>query len=318
MKRRIVNTLLSVVLLSALFLTGCGNGETAQSTKGAADSGLENSQSGEASEENAADSGAAETDGAGSDATAGSEAGAGASGEDLLAQIQEKGEIVVAMEGTWAPWTYHDENDNLVGYDVEVAKLIAEKLGVTASFVEGEWDGLLAGLDAGRYDIMVNGVDITEERQKKYDFSTPYAYNRTAVIVKGDYEEIQAMEDLDGKHTANTISSTYAEVAESYGAEVTGVDDLNQTFELLLTGRIDATLNAEVTYYDYMKAHPDANIKIATLTSDATQVAIPFRKGAETESLKEAVNQAIAELAAEGKLTELSEKYFGTDISRAE
>ena len=69
MKRRIVNTLLSVVLLSALFLTGCGNGETAQSTKGAADSGLENSQSGEASEENAADSGAAETDGAGSDAS---------------------------------------------------------------------------------------------------------------------------------------------------------------------------------------------------------------------------------------------------------
>ncbi len=288
MKRKIVNTLLSAVLLSALFLTGCGNSKTA------------------------------EAGGAGSDAAAGSEAEAGASGKDLLAQIQEKGEIVVAMEGTWAPWTYHDENDNLVGYDTEVAKLIAEKLGVTASFVEGEWDGLLAGLDAGRYDIMVNGVDITEERQKKYDFSTPYAYNRTAVIVKGDYEEIQSMEDLDGKHTANTISSTYAEVAESYGAEVTGVDDLNQTFELLLTGRIDATLNAEVTYYDYMKAHPDANIKIATLASDATQVAIPFRKGAETESLKEAVNQAIAELSAEGKLTELSEKYFGTDISRAE
>ncbi|MDE6891438.1 MAG: transporter substrate-binding domain-containing protein, partial [Lachnospiraceae bacterium] len=179
-----------------------------------------------------------------------------AAGGDLLAQIQEKGEIIVAMEGTWAPWTYHDEEDNLVGYDVEVAKLIAEKLGVTASFVEGEWDGLLAGLDAGRYDMMVNGVDITEERQKKYDFSMPYAYNRTAVIVKGDYEEIGSLEDLDGKHTANTISSTYAELAESYGAEVTGVDDLNQTFELLLTGRIDATLNAEVTYYDYMKAHP--------------------------------------------------------------
>ena len=103
---------------------------------------------------------------------------------DLLSQIKEKGEIVVAMEGTWAPWTYHDEQDNLVGYDVEVAQLIAEKLGVKATFVEGEWDGLLAGLDAGRYDIMVNGVDITEERQLKYDFSTPYAHNRTAVIVK--------------------------------------------------------------------------------------------------------------------------------------
>ena len=96
---------------------------------------------------------------------------------DLLSQIQANGTITVAMEGTWAPWTYHDENDNLVGYDVEVATKIAEKLGVEPKFVEGEWDGLLAGLDAGRYDIMVNGVDITPERAEKYDFSSPYAYN---------------------------------------------------------------------------------------------------------------------------------------------
>lgn len=244
--------------------------------------------------------------------------GENAESGDLLSQIQEKGEITVAMEGTWAPWTYHDEEDRLVGYDVEVAQLIAEKLGVKASFVEGEWDGLLAGLDSGRYDMMVNGVDVTEERQKKYDFTIPYAYNRTAVIVKGDYEEIQSLEDLNGKHTANTISSTYAELAESYGAQVTGVDDLNQTFELLLAGRIDATLNAEVTYYDYMKAHPETDIKIAALTEEATQVAIPLRKGEETKSLREAVDKALKELAEEGKLKELSEKYFGADISGAE
>lgn len=237
---------------------------------------------------------------------------------DLLAQIQERGEIVVAMEGTWAPWTYHNENDALVGYDVEVAQLIAEELGVEVNFVEGEWDGLLAGLDAGRYDIMVNGVDITEERSEKYDFSAPYAFNRTAVIVNGDNEEIQTLEDLEGKNTANTISSTYATLAESYGANVTGVDDLNQTFELLLSGRIDATLNAEVTYYDYMKAHPDANVKIAALTEDASQVAIPMRKGEETASLREAINQALAELQESGALSELSEKYFGTDISKNE
>ena len=237
---------------------------------------------------------------------------------DLLAQIQARGEIVIAMEGTWAPWTYHDENDELVGFDVEVGQQIAEALGVEAAFVEGEWDGLLAGLDAGRYDIMINGVDITEERADAYDFSDPYAYNRTAVIVSGDNTDITSMEDLAGKHTANTISSTYAEVAEQYGAEVTGVDDLNQTFELLLSGRIDATLNAEVTYYDYMEAHPDANIKIACLAPQATQVAIPFRKGEETASLREAVNQVLADMRQSGVLTELSEKYFGTNITQAE
>ena len=243
---------------------------------------------------------------------------ASAGSGDLLVQIQERGEIVIAMEGTWAPWTYHDENDELVGFDVEVGQQIAQALGVEATFVEGEWDGLLAGLDAGRYDIMINGVDITEERSDAYDFSDPYAYNRTAVIVSADNTDITSMEDLEGRHTANTISSTYAEVAERYGAEVTGVDDLNQTFELLLSGRIDATLNAEVTYYDYMEAHPDANIKIACLDPEATQVAIPFRKGEETASLREAVNQALADMRQSGTLTELSEKYFGTDITQVE
>ena len=236
--------------------------------------------------------------------------------KDLLVQIQEKGEIIIAMEGTWAPWTYHDENDQLVGYDVEVGKAIAEKLGVTANFVEGEWDGLLAGLDAGRYDIMVNGVGVTPERQEKYDFSTPYAYNRTAVIVRGDYDEISAMADLNGKKTANTISSTYAEQAEAQGATVTGVDDLNQTIELLLAGRIDATLNAEVVFADYQKAHPEANIKIAAYSDDVERVAIPVRKGDDTASLLKAINQALSELDADGTLSALSIKYFGTDISR--
>ena len=242
----------------------------------------------------------------------------GETAQDLLAQIREKGSVTIAMEGTWAPWTYHDENDNLVGYDVEVGQKIADELGVEAEFVEGEWDGLLAGLDSGRYDMMINGVDITEERQGAYDFSEPYAYNRMAVIVRGDYDEIQTMEDLEGKHTANTISSTYAETAEQYGAEVTGVDDLNQTFELLLSGRIDATLNSEVTFYDYMKAHPDANIKIAVLADNASEVGIPFRKGEETASLREAVNEILDEMRESGELSELSVKYFGTDISQAE
>lgn len=237
---------------------------------------------------------------------------------DLLAQIQEKGEINVAMEGTWAPWTFHDEDDNLVGYDVEVSQKIGEKLGVKVNFIEGEWDGLLAGLDSGRYDLMVNGVSVDEERKEKYDFSIPYAANRTAVIVKNENEDIKSMEDLEGKHTANTLNSTYAKIAEAHGAEVTGVDDLNQTFELLFSGRIDATLNDEVAYYDYMKNHPDADIKIAVLSGEAVQVAIPMRKGEETRTLREAVNKALAELKEDGTLTELSEKYFGVDISQAE
>lgn len=88
------------------------------------------------------------------------------------------------------------------------------------------------------------------------------------------------MEDLKGKRTANTISSNYAALAESYGATVTGVDDLNQTIELLLSGRIDATLNAEVVFADYQRTHPDANIQVVAFSDEPERVAIPVRKGA--------------------------------------
>lgn len=235
---------------------------------------------------------------------------------DLLAQIQQRGEIVFGTEGTWSPWTYHDENDQLVGFDIEVAQKVAEKLGVKATFVEGEWDGLLAGVDGGRYDSMANGVEITEERAQKYDFSDPYCYIRTAIIVKSDDDSITSFEDLNGKTTANTISSTYATQAEAHGATVTGVDDLNQTIELLLSGRIDATLNAEVVFADYVKEHPEANIKIATFSDEVEKVAIPIRKGDDTATLLAAVNDALKEMSEDGTLTALSEKYFGTDISK--
>lgn len=238
--------------------------------------------------------------------------------KDRLGRIQEAGEIVIAMEGTWSPWTYHDDSGELVGFDTEVGQAIAEKLGVKATFVEGGWDGLLAGLESGRYDLMINGVNVTEERAEVYDFSEPYAYDRMAVIVRGDDDRIQSMEDLDGMTTANTITSIYAAKAQEYGANVTGVDDLAQTFQLLLTERIDATLNSHLTYLDYMGANPDSDLKVAVLSSEADQIAIPMQKGEDAAALREAVNKALDELREDGTLAELSVKYFGTDITSAE
>lgn len=234
---------------------------------------------------------------------------------DELAAVQSAGTMVFATEGTWSPWTYHNEADELVGFDVDVARAVAGKLGVEAQFVEGEWDGLFAGVNAGRYDTVANGVDVTDERAEAYDFSDPYGYNRTVVITLADNDSISSMEDLSGKTTANTISSTYAEIAEGFGATVNGVDDFNQTISLLESGRIDATLNSEVVYYDYLREHADANIKIAATDSTVMGVAFPFRKGEESASLREAVNDALASLREDGTLSELSERYFGTDIT---
>ena len=135
--------------------------------------------------------------------------------------------------------------------------------------------------------------------------------------MKEDDDTIHSFEDLAGKTTANTLASTYATLAESYGATATGVDDLNQTVELLQAGRVDATLNAEVTFYDYMKAKPDAGLKIAALTEDASQVCFPMRKGDETATLRAAIDDALAELREAGTLSEISVKYFGSDITQA-
>lgn len=211
-------------------------------------------------------------------------ASSAAAADDLLSTIQNRGTLVIALEGAWQPWSYHDESDTLVGYDVEVSRAIAEKLGVEPEYVESDWDSLFAGMDSGRYDLVCNGVEITEERSKTYDFTTPYGYIHTALAVKKDNDTITSFEDLNGKTTANSLASTYMELTESYGATVQGIDTLEETIQLLTAGRIDATLNADVSFYDYLNVHPDADFKIVAQTEEASHVAIPLRKGDETAS----------------------------------
>ena len=251
----------------------------------------------------------------GSTAASGTAASVAPAAGDQLSNIQSSGKLIVALEGAWQPWSYHDESDTLVGYDVEVSRALAEKLGVEPEYVESDWDSLFAGLDAGRYDIVCNGVEVTDERAKTYDFTEPYGYIHTALAVRQDNEDITSFEDLKGKTTANSLASTYMELAESYGATVQGIDTLEETIQLLTAGRIDATLNADVSFYDYLNVHPDADFKLVAQTEDASHVAIPLRKGDASATLLEAINTAIEELRADGTLKELSEKYFGQDIS---
>ncbi|MDO4458905.1 MAG: transporter substrate-binding domain-containing protein [Clostridia bacterium] len=302
--KKIIALILALAVCTAVF-TGCTVKEKEESTTAevveVTDEASEEEVSEEASEE--------KTDAEQSELEA-----LLANADGKLADIIEAGTITIATEGAWSPWTYHDEtSDELTGFDVEMGKEIAARLGVQADFKETTWDAILSGVQSGRFDIACNGVGYTEERAESYNFSEPYIYTKQVLLVGADNEDITSYEDLKGKTTANSVGSTYAAVAEEYGATVTNVDTLDQTIELLLQGRIDATINAEVSYLDYINVHPDAAIKVVA-KSEGEKVAIPTAKE-NTDSLVKAINLILEDMRADGTLTALSEQFFGGDIT---
>lgn len=240
-----------------------------------------------------------------------------ADGGDALARIQERGTLVIGTEGNWSPWTYHDEDNKLTGFEIEVGMLIAEGLGVKAEFQEAPWDALLAGVNAGRFDIICNGVGYTEERAKSYSFSTPYVYSNRVLVVAESNEDIKSVDDLKGKKTANSASSTFAAMAEEYGATLVPVDTMGETMDLLQQGRVDATLNLQVSVADYLREHPNAKIKIVQVMP-GDPVAYPMHIGEDTKTLVAEVDRILDEARNDGRLAALSIKYFGVDITKAE
>ena len=229
-------------------------------------------------------------------------------------RIMDKGVLTVGTEGTYKPFTYHDESDALTGYDVEVAKAIGEKMGVKVEFSEITWEGLLASLDNGTVDLVLNQVGVTEERKEKYDFSEPSLYSYIALIVNQDNDEISSWDASKGKKTSLNISSNYAQIAEEYEMDITASDTFSKDIELLLAGRTDCVINNTIAFNDYLIQKPDTPIKIADVKAEADTVATPIPKG--NEDLVEAVNKAVKELQEDGTLKKLSEQFLGKDFSR--
>ncbi len=236
---------------------------------------------------------------------------------DLLSSIKEKGVMTVATEGDWAPYTYHDEETNeLVGFDVELGKLIADKLGVEVEYKETDWDSILAGVQSGVFDLGINGITYTDERAESFNFSEPYLYDQTVLIVLEDNTDINSFEDLKGKVSTNSPGSSYAEMGEEYGATVSYVNTFADTIQLIQRGDADATINSLGVYMDYVNEKGDnAGIKIVDET-DPEKTVIAAQKDSSTESLITEVNSILEELRNDGTLAELSEKYFGYDATQ--
>ncbi|WP_292761862.1 amino acid ABC transporter substrate-binding protein [Microbacterium sp. UBA3486] len=248
--------------------------------------------------------------------TPASTSGSGESSASSEYGLAKDGTLTVGTEGTYRPFSFHGDNGagELTGYDVEIIEAVADKLGLEVKFEETQWDAIFAGLDAGRFDVIANQVTINDEREAKYLFSTPYTVSPGVIVVNEDDDSISSFADLEGKTTAQSLTSNWNDLATESGAKVEGVEGWAQAVELLRQGRVDATINDKLTFLDYETTNSPTGLKIAAETDDAGEQAFAFTK--DKEALVTAVDGALDELRADGTLAEISKKYFGEDVSQ--
>lgn len=236
---------------------------------------------------------------------------------DLLATAKARGTLKVAMEGTYPPFNYKDQKTGeLAGYDVDVARLLAARLGLKPEFVTTEWASILAGLASGKYDVIIAQVGINPKREQAFDFSIPYIYSAPQLIVRKDETaQYQALADLKGKKLGVGQGSVYEQQAKAVpGIEVRSYPAAPENLRDLAVGRVDAALNDSLMTA-YLLKTTDLPIKAGAKVGAVERMGIPFKKG--NPGFKAALNQALADAAADGSLKAISVKWFGADVSKA-
>lgn len=235
---------------------------------------------------------------------------------DLLATAKARGTLKIAMEGTYPPFNFKDpKTGELAGYDVEVAKLVAARLGLKPQFVSTEWSAILAGLASGKYDVIVSQVGITPKRQQAFDFSEPYTYSSPQLIVrKGDNARYASLADLKGKKLGVGQGSNYEQQARAVaGIDVRSYPAAAENLQDLAFGRVDAALNDSLMVA-YLLANSTLPVKAGARVGKVEHMGIPFQKG--NPQFKAALDKALREAAADGSLKKISTKWFGVDVSR--
>jgi cystine transport system permease protein len=241
-------------------------------------------------------------------------AACGAPDSDKADRIQSAGVLRVGTEGVYAPFSYHDESGQLVGYDVDIAKAVGAKLGVPVEFVETPWDSMFAALEANRFDIVANQVTINDERKAKYDLSDPYAIGQGVIVTRADDNSIKSLADLKGKVAAENPTSNWAQLARDNGARVESVDGFAQAIKLLNQGRVDVVVNDSIAVYQYLAETGDKTVKIAAQTSEKSEQGFAARKDS---GLLPELNKALKDLSNDGTLATISNKYLKADVSGA-
>ncbi|WP_028498503.1 transporter substrate-binding domain-containing protein [Microvirgula aerodenitrificans] len=235
---------------------------------------------------------------------------------DLLDTVQARGTLKIATEGTYPPFSFKDKQQQLTGFDVEIGREIARRLKVKPEFVQSEWSGMLAGLQAGKYDIALNQVSVTPQRQQIFDFSVPYTISSAQLVVrKNETRVFRSLDDLKGKKLGVGQGSNYADMAKKVdGVEVKTYPGAPEYLQDLATGRIDAALNDSLMIPFSIK-ESRLPVKAGAPVGDLTTMAVPFARG--NPKFKTAVDAALNGMKKDGTFRTLSVKWFGIDVSKA-
>ncbi|AKU20621.1 transporter substrate-binding domain-containing protein [Massilia sp. NR 4-1] len=236
---------------------------------------------------------------------------------DLLATARARGTLKIALEGTYPPFNYKDpKTGELSGYDVDVARLLAAKLGLKPEFVATEWSAILAGLASGKYDIIVNQVGINPKREQVFDFSQPYTYSTPQLLQRQhDKAVYAALTDLRGKRLGVGQGSVFEQQAKAApGIDVRSYPGAPEYLQDLAVGRIDAALNDSLMVAWLVKTSK-LPLRAGARVGKVERMGIPFQKN--NPQFKAAVDKALAEAAADGSLRAISQKWFDADVSKA-
>ncbi|MFG3452931.1 cystine ABC transporter substrate-binding protein [Stutzerimonas stutzeri] len=235
---------------------------------------------------------------------------------DLLEEVKANGILKVGLEGTYPPFNFQDENGQLTGFEVDLANALAEELGVKAEFQPTKWDGILAALESKRLDVVINQVTISEERKQKYDFSTPYTLSGIQALTrKADADSIKSAADLAGKKVGVGLGTNYEQWLKENvpQADIRTYDDDPTKFQDLNVGRIDVILVDRLAAFEMVEKTGD-RLAVAGDAFSRQESGIALRKG--NPQLLAAIDAAIAKLRADGTLKQLSEKWFGADVTQ--
>lgn len=242
------------------------------------------------------------------------------SGTTKAVSVMDKDTLVIGIDDTFAPMGFRDENGEMVGFDVDLAKAIGEKLGKKIEFQTIDWSMKETELNAGNIDFIWNGYTITDERKAQVSFGTPYLKNRQIIITLAD-SEINSKADLKGKTVAAQTGSSAVDAIESEpdvlatfkdGKPVT-YESNNDVLMDLEAGRVDAAVADEVIVRYYIGKKGEEKFKILEEDFGKEEYGVGMRQS-DTE-LVEAFNKAYAELKSEGTLAKISTKWFDEDIT---